>query len=55
MHQFSAQTEIIGVNPFVFVPEDIFQRIFEQAGKNKGTIPIVLTWSIWTKLKSRLY
>jgi hypothetical protein len=40
MHQFSAQIEIIGVNPFVFVPEDILQRIFEQAGKNKGTIPI---------------
>lgn len=40
MHQYSAQIEIIGVNPFVFVPEDILQRIFEQAGKNKGTIPI---------------
>ncbi len=40
MHQFKANIEIIGVNPFVFVPDDILQEIFNQAGKSKGTIPI---------------
>ena len=43
MHQFSAKIEIIGVNPFVFVPENILQHIFMQAGKNKGFIPIIGT------------
>jgi hypothetical protein len=38
--KFKAEIEIIGINPFVFVPDDILQKIFEQAGKNKGTIPI---------------
>ncbi len=40
MHSFSAKIEIIGVNPFVFVPPDILQAIFTQAGKSKGHIPI---------------
>src|SRR5690606_41266848 len=34
------RSDIIGVNPFVFVPEDILKAIFEQAGKDKGPIPI---------------
>src|SRR6187402_3310720 len=38
--QFSAKIEIIGINPFVFVPDAILQIIFKQAGKNKGFIPI---------------
>lgn len=38
--QFSAKIEIIGINPFVFVPDAILQIIFRQAGKNKGYIPI---------------
>lgn len=37
---FDAKIEIIGVNPFVFVPDAILQIIFQQAGKNKGFIPI---------------
>lgn len=37
---FSAEIDIIGVNPFVFVPDEILQEIFKQAGKNKGPIPI---------------
>lgn len=37
---FEAQIEIIGINPFVFVPEDILQIIFKQAEKYKGHIPI---------------
>ena len=40
MYKFKAEIEIIGVNPFVFVPAEILQQIFEQAGKDKGHIPI---------------
>lgn len=40
MYRFSAEIEIIGVNPFVFVPNDILLQIFKQAGKDKGHIPI---------------
>lgn len=40
MTAFKAEIEIIGVNPFVFVPNKILQSIFEKAGKNKGHIPI---------------
>lgn len=39
-HKFSAVIDIIGINPFVFVPADILQAIFKQAGKDKGHIPI---------------
>ena len=38
--QFAAQLQIIGVNPFVFVPESILAALFEQAGKDRGPIPI---------------
>ncbi len=37
---FSATIEIIGINPFVFVPNDILQEVFKQAGRSKGPIPI---------------
>lgn len=40
MNKFSATIEIIGINPFVFVPEKILLNIFKQAGKTKGHIPI---------------
>ncbi|MCB9189933.1 MAG: YdeI/OmpD-associated family protein [Flavobacteriales bacterium] len=40
MDQFIAAIDIIGVNPFVFVPEEILSRIFIDAGKTKGHIPI---------------
>jgi len=40
MTRFKAEIKIIGVNPFVFVPENILQKIFQQAKKNKGHIPI---------------
>ncbi|MFL5730095.1 MAG: YdeI/OmpD-associated family protein [Cytophagaceae bacterium] len=39
-HTFKADIEIIGINPFVFVPEKILEAIFKQAGKDKGAIPI---------------
>lgn len=40
MKSFSASIEIIGINPFVFVPEKILLSIFKQANKSKGYIPI---------------
>jgi hypothetical protein len=40
MHRFKATLDIIGVNPFVYVPEQILEHIFAQAGKNKGHIPV---------------
>ena len=40
MQKFEAKIELIGINPFVFVPENILAKLFAQAGKNKGKIPI---------------
>src|ERR1044071_2649608 len=40
MHQFKASIDIIGINPFVFVPEKILKEIFQKAGKDKGPIPV---------------
>ena len=37
---FSAKIEIIGINPFVYLPENVLQSIFIQAGKDKGKIPV---------------
>jgi hypothetical protein len=39
-YKFKATIEIIGINPFVYIPENILENIFKQAGKNKGFIPI---------------
>jgi len=39
-NNFSATLEIIGINPFVFVPEEILAEIFKQAGKDKSPIPV---------------
>ena len=38
--KFKARIEIIGINPFVFVPAKILAEIFKQSGKNKGQIPV---------------
>jgi hypothetical protein len=40
MHKFKATIELIGINPFVFVPDRILKQIFIQAGKETGYIPI---------------
>jgi hypothetical protein len=40
VERFKAEIKIIGINPFVFVPEEILKAIFKQAGKDKGYIPI---------------
>ncbi|WP_210149191.1 YdeI/OmpD-associated family protein [Chryseobacterium scophthalmum] len=38
--QFTAKLEIIGINPFVFLPDEILNEIFETSGKNKSPIPV---------------
>jgi hypothetical protein len=40
MHSFQAELKIIGINPYVTVPQKILAAIFKQAGKEKGKIPI---------------
>jgi uncharacterized protein YdeI (YjbR/CyaY-like superfamily) len=40
LFSFSAEIFIIGVNPYVYVPDEVLLGIFKQAGKEKGTIPI---------------
>lgn len=37
---FTATLEIIGINPFVFVPEEVLNTIFEKSGRNKSPIPV---------------
>lgn len=37
---FKAKIDLIGINPFVFVPARILTKIFKQAGKDKGSIPV---------------
>ncbi|UOU97291.1 YdeI/OmpD-associated family protein [Chryseobacterium daecheongense] len=37
---FTAKLEIIGINPFVFIPKDILNTIFETSGRNKSPIPV---------------
>ncbi|RNA62597.1 DUF1905 domain-containing protein [Chryseobacterium nematophagum] len=39
-NHFTAKLEVIGINPFVFIPEEILLAIFEIAGKNKSPIPV---------------
>jgi hypothetical protein len=39
-YKFKAVVEMIGINPFVFIPENILGKIFEQSGKSKGPIPV---------------
>ncbi len=40
MNSFKAKIEIIGINPFVFLPARVLNTIFTQAGKDKGPIPV---------------
>ena len=42
MKSFSAEIFIIGINPYVFVPDKILQYLFKKAGKDKGHIPVLL-------------
>jgi len=40
MFAFKTRLEIIGINPFVFVPSEILDELFKSSGKDKGAIPI---------------
>lgn len=40
MHKFKATIDIIGVNPYDYVPEQILKEIFVLAGRDKGYIPV---------------
>lgn len=39
-YTFTAELQIIGINPFVAVPPDILERIFQDSGKRLGPISI---------------
>jgi short-subunit dehydrogenase len=38
VQHFKARIELLGINPFVFVPGKLLKEIFRQAGKDKGHI-----------------
>lgn len=40
MKLFSATIYKIGINPYVGIPEEVLERIFEQAGKSRGPISV---------------
>jgi hypothetical protein len=40
INHFAGQLEIIGINPFVFLPEDVLNTIFKTSGRNKSPIPV---------------
>lgn len=40
MKSFSAKIGKIGINPYVSLPKEVLESIFEQAGKAKGSIPV---------------
>lgn len=37
---FNAVIDIIGINPFVFVPEPVLNKLFREFGKEKGPVPV---------------
>jgi hypothetical protein len=39
-YSFNADLEIIGANPFVRIPVEILDKLFKEAKKDKGYIPI---------------
>ncbi len=43
MEHFSATIDIIGINPFVFIPDKILEEIFVQAKQRKGSIRVMGT------------
>ena len=42
MKFFSAKIHIIGINPYVLLPQIVLKYIFQKSGKNKGAIPVQL-------------
>ncbi len=40
MDRFYAKLEIIKGNPFVYLPTEVLENLFQQAGRKKGHIPV---------------
>jgi hypothetical protein len=40
MNKFKAPLDIIDINPYVAVPEEVLAELFRQFGKDKGPIPV---------------
>ena len=40
--RFTALIEIIGINPFVYLPAEVLEGVFDQADRGKGKIPVKL-------------
>lgn len=40
MIKFLGKVEIIGVNPYVIPPEKVLLKLFKEAGREKGPIPV---------------
>lgn len=40
MNIFDAKIEIIGMNPFVFVPGPVLADLFREFGRDKGPVPV---------------
>jgi hypothetical protein len=40
MTRFKAVVEIVGINPFVQVPDSVLKALFRQAQREKGPIPV---------------
>lgn len=40
MNPFKANIDLIGINPFVHVPEPVLEELFRKSGKDKGPIPV---------------
>ena len=40
MYTFAARIEIIGINPYVLVPDEVLDGIFAKANRNKSPIPV---------------
>jgi len=40
MQKFRAEIQIIGINPYVLLPKECLSKIAEEAGKEKGHIPV---------------
>lgn len=40
MQTFNAKIELIGINPYVLLPDKVLATLFEEAKKAKGPIPI---------------
>lgn len=39
-NKFTAVIDLIGINPFVYVPDEILSDIFMDAAKNRGPVPV---------------